>query len=157
MNDDQKMMREAISLSAHGIHTKQGGPFGAVVVKNGKIIGRGFNQVTSTNDPTAHAEMVAIRDACKNIGNFSLEGATIFTSCEPCPMCFAAIYWARIQKVFYANTQADAEEIGFDDAFIYAEIAKNINNRQIPFVQIEREKALVVFQEWKNDQNKTQY
>lgn len=157
MNDDKKMMREAIFLSAHGIHTKQGGPFGAVIVKNGEIIGRGFNQVTSTNDPTAHAEMVAIRDACKNIGNFSLEGATIYTSCEPCPMCFAAIYWARIQKVFYANTHADAEEIGFDDAFIYEEITKKMTERQIPFVQIEREEALVVFKEWSNDQSKMCY
>jgi tRNA(Arg) A34 adenosine deaminase TadA len=157
MNFDEKIMREAIALSAHGIHTKQGGPFGAIIVKNGEIIGRGFNQVTSTNDPTAHAEMVAIRDACKNIGDFSLEGATIYTSCEPCPMCFAAIYWARIQKVFYANTQADAEEIGFDDAFIYAEIAKKITERQIPFVQIERNEALAVFKAWSNDQNKTCY
>ncbi|HNL82672.1 MAG TPA: nucleoside deaminase, partial [Chitinophagaceae bacterium] len=119
MSDRLEFMKEAIKLSENGMKNNDGGPFGCVIVKDGKIIGRGWNKVTGTNDPTAHAEVTAIRDACKNLGTFQLDGCEIYTSCEPCPMCMGAIYWARPSKVFYANTRQDAANIGFDDSMIY--------------------------------------
>ena len=129
-------MREAIRLSVENVETKAGGPFGAVVVKDGKIIARGVNQVTATNDPTAHAEVVAIRNACKTLNTFQLDGCEIYTSCEPCPMCLGAIYWARPAKLFYANSKTDAAGINFDDQFIYEEIAKPIAQRKLFTQQI---------------------
>ena len=126
-------------------------------MKDGKIIGRGFNQVTSNNDPTAHAEVVAIRDACKNLNDFQLAGCEIYTSCEPCPMCLGAIYWARPDKVYYANTRQDAADIDFDDSMIYEELEKDFKDRKIPFIQIGREEALKAFVEWKKNGDKTLY
>src|SRR5690606_24737844 len=132
-SEHEALMQEAINLSIKGMNNNEGGPFGAIVVKDGKIVGRGNNKVTSTNDPTAHAEVVAIRDACKNLGSFQLDGCIIYTSCEPCPMCLGAIYWARPDKVFYACTKEDAADAGFDDAFIYREIDADYASRSIPF------------------------
>ncbi len=157
MKRDHDFMEEAVSLSLEGMRSHKGGPFGAVIVKNGIIIGRGNNRVTSENDPTAHAEIVAIRDACKAEKNFWLQGAVIYTSCEPCPMCLAAIYWARISKVYYANTRIDAQAIGFDDAKIYEEISLSPHKREIPFIQILREKACQVFTQWQHLQGKIPY
>ncbi len=154
---DKAFMQEAINLSIHNMETNAGGPFGAVVVKDGKIIGRGNNQVTSTNDPTAHAEVVAIRDACKNLNSFQLEGCILYTSCEPCPMCLGAIYWARPERIYYACTKEDAAAIEFDDAFIYTEMNAAIPNRKIPTIQIAREEALVAFKMWKEKVDKTEY
>lgn len=150
-------MQEAIMLSLKGSADGKGGPFGAVVVKNGEIVGRGFNQVTSSNDPTAHAEVVAIRDACNNLGTFQLEDCEIYTSCEPCPMCLGAIYWARPSKVYYANTREDAAEIGFDDAFIYQEIPLPLHQRKIEMIPLGREEAQKAFQFWKDKSDKTEY
>ena len=149
-------MQEAINAAFEGMRQK-GGPFGAVVVKNGKIVGKGSNCVTETNDPTAHAEIVAIRDACKNLGSFQLEGCEIYTSCEPCPMCLGAIYWARPDKVFYACDKDDAADSGFDDAFIYKELELPASERKVPFVQMSREEALSVFAEWNEKEDKTEY
>ena len=146
-------MKEAINLS----NNSDGGPFGAIIVKDEHIIGRGNNKVTVNNDPTAHAEIVAIRDACKNIENFSLKGATIYTSCEPCPMCLSAIYWARIDKIYYANTREDAANIGFDDKEIYEEINKKINERKIKMIKIENTDANQTFLNWKNNSEKIHY
>lgn len=150
-------MRAAILLSRKNMDANKGGPFGAVIVKDGAIIGRGANSVTSANDPTAHAEIVAIRDACNHIGDFNLKGCTIYTSCEPCPMCLAAIYWARIGRIFYANTQHDAARINFDDAFLYEQIALNMEHRSIPAVPLLREEALPVFAAWREKEDKTPY
>ncbi len=134
-----------------------GGPFGAVIVKGGQVIGEGWNKVTSTNDPTAHAEVVAIREACKSLGIFSLEGAEIYASCEPCPMCLSAIYWARISKIYYANTRKDAAAIDFDDDFLYQEIPKDLSERQIPMVQCAHKEAYAVFEEWQKKSDRIQY
>ncbi|MBS1969157.1 MAG: nucleoside deaminase [Bdellovibrionales bacterium] len=155
MNKD--FMKQAIKLSLDNMRKGAGGPFGAVVVQDGKVIGAGWNKVTSTNDPTAHAEVVAIREACQNLGNFDLSGAEIYTSCEPCPMCLSAIYWARINKIYYANTRQDAADINFDDDFIYQEIPKDLNDRKVPMVQCLHDEALTVFQEWKEKQDKVTY
>lgn len=152
-----KFMAEAIRLSRKMTQAGHGGPFGAVIVKNGKIISCGWNQVTSTNDPTAHAEMAAIRSACKKLKTFRLTGCEIYTSCEPCPMCLAAIYWARPKKIFYANTKKDAAEIGFDDDFIYQELKRDLAKRKLPIAQIMRPKALEVFQEWSRKRDKIRY
>ena len=141
-------MQQAIQLSYQGMETGKGGPFGAVVVKNGTIVGMGHNQVTATNDPTAHAEVVAIRDACQHLGTFQLEGCELYTSCEPCPMCLGAIYWARPDRVYYANTRDDAAAIGFDDAFIYDEIPRPLQERKIEMIQLGREEALKAFEKW---------
>ena len=149
-------MQRAIELSKNNI-AHGGGPFGAVIVKNGKIIGEGFNKVTANNDPTAHAEVEAIREACKNISNFDLAGAEIYTSCEPCPMCLSAIYWARLEKVYYANTKKDAAAIEFDDDFIYTEIPKPIEQRKISMVQMMRPEALEVFKAWQISTVKIKY
>lgn len=154
---DKVFMRRAIALSERGMNSGAGGPFGAVVVKDGEIIAEGFNEVTSSMDPTAHAEMVAIRRACDHLNNFQLEGCTIYTSCEPCPMCLGAIYWARPEKVFYACTHEDAAEIDFDDGFIYREISKSIDNRRIPFKPLLREEGVEVFRKWTDKEDKLRY
>ncbi len=152
-----ELIKKAIVLSKQGSETGKGGPFGCVVVKEGKIVGEGYNQVTSTHDPTAHAEIVAIREACKNLKSFQLDGCELYTSCEPCPMCFGAIYWARPKAVYYANTKKDAAEIGFDDAFIYQELKLSVTERRIPFQQIGREEAIKVFELWSDNEHKIQY
>ena len=150
-------MREAIRLSLAKMRANHGGPFGAVVVRKGKIVGRGWNQVTSTNDPTAHAEMVAIRDACRRLKTFILEGCDLYTSCEPCPMCLSAIYWARLKHVYYANTREDAQKIEFDDHLIYEEVATPISQRKIPMKQLLRAEALAAFKEWGGKSDKIRY
>ena len=150
-------MRRAIALAQNGIDSNLGGPFGAVIVREGEIIGEGWNQVTSTNDPTAHAEVVAIRNACEKIGSFQLDNCVIYTSCEPCPMCLGAIYWARPLRVFYAATREDAANIGFDDQFIYEEIEKNFEHRQMKLVNLLRGEGLTVFENWTIKTDKTKY
>jgi tRNA(Arg) A34 adenosine deaminase TadA len=150
-------MHKAIDLSRAHMRAQAGGPFGAVIVLNNVVIGEGWNQVTSTNDPTAHAEIVAIRDACQRLGAFSLEGAEIYASCEPCPMCLSAIYWARLSRVYYANTRQDAARIGFDDALLYQEIAKDLHTRLIPMTQCAHAEALAVFDEWQRKDDKRPY
>ena len=154
---DKKFMAEAVKLSFKGMRTNQGGPFGAVIVKNGKIIGRGLNRVTSTNDPTAHAEIVAIRDACQNLKTFRLDGCCIYTSSEPCPMCFGAIHWARINKIFFACTRLDAANIEFDDNYIYKEIVKSIDQRDIETEQLLRDEAIKAFELWRKKHDKIKY
>lgn len=150
-------MRAAIRLSLSKMRANCGGPFGAVVVRKGKVVGRGWNQVTSTNDPTAHAEVTAIRDACKKLKTFQLDDCELYTSCEPCPMCLSAIYWARFKKVYYANTRQDAAKIQFDDDLIYREVSTPIARRQIPMKQLLRPEALKVFAEWKGKTDKVRY
>lgn len=150
-------MKRAIELSREHMEAGHGGPFGAVIVKDGKIIAEGWNQVLATNDPTAHAEVTAIRKACATVKNFDLEGAEIYTSCEPCPMCLSAIYWARIGKIYYANTRKDAADIEFDDDFIYQEIPKPIEQRTIPMEQLMNKEAIEVFKEWEKKADKTLY
>jgi len=157
MTREEKFMLEAIALSQQGIDNNHGGPFGCVIVKGDTIIGRGNNKVTSTNDPTAHAEVVAIRDACKNLNTFQLEGCEVYTSCEPCPMCLGAIYWARPKVIYYANNRQDAADIGFDDSMIYDEMSADIHSRKIPILSLGREEALKVFNAWKNKEDKTAY
>ena len=147
-NRDNIFMREAIELARDGMTTGQGGPFGCVIVRNGEIIGRGCNRVTSTNDPTAHAEVVAIRDACQNLGTFQLDGCTLYASCEPCPMCLGAIYWARPSRIVYGAFHSDAAGAGFDDQFIYEELEKPREQRHIPMQQLLRDEANAVFREW---------
>ncbi|MBK7429261.1 MAG: nucleoside deaminase [Saprospiraceae bacterium] len=155
--EDEKFMQEAIDLALKGMQNNEGGPFGAVVVKDGVIIGRGNNMVLATNDPSAHAEVVAIRDACKNLGTFQLDGCIIYTSCEPCPMCLGAIYWARPEKFYYACTRSDAADIGFDDDFIYKEIDLNPADRSIPAYEMLREKALEAFKTWDEKEDRVAY
>ena len=157
MTDNERFMKEAVDEALKGIRNNEGGPFGCVIVKDGKIVGRGHNKVTSTNDPTAHAEVTAIRDACKNLGSFQLEGCIVYTSCEPCPMCLGAIYWARPERVYYGSNQNDAANIGFDDAFIYEEIPLPYNQRSIPFEQLARDIAIEPFKEWDTMDDKTEY
>ena len=153
----EDFMREAIRLSIENVESGKGGPFGCVVVKDGKIIARGANEVTSSNDPTAHAELVAIRKACKELGSFQLDGCEIYCSCEPCPMCLGAIYWARPKAVYYANTKDDATAIDFDDAFIYREIARPVAERELFTRQMMREEALEAFTKWKASAKKIEY
>jgi guanine deaminase len=141
-------MREAIALSRQGSDTDQGGPFGAVIVLDREIVGRGHNRVLATNDPTAHAEVVAIREATGRLGRFHLETAVLYTSCEPCPMCLGAIYWAKIGRIFYGNTRSDAAAIGFSDDLIYRELGLPLDQRSIPLQQISRDEALAVFRDW---------
>jgi tRNA(Arg) A34 adenosine deaminase TadA len=155
--DQNHFMKKAIALSKKGMESNAGGPFGAIVVCNGKIISKGFNKVTSTNDPTAHAEVTAIRKACKKLGKFQLDDCIIYTSCEPCPMCLGAIYWARPKMVYYACDRKDAAKIKFDDQFIYDEIGKNIDKRKIKFKQILREEANTVFKKWDQKKDKVKY
>ena len=154
---NQEFMSEAVKAALKGMNNDEGGPFGCIIVKNGEIIGRGNNKVTSTNDPTAHAEIIAIRDACKNLNDFQLEDCIIYTSCEPCPMCLGAIYWARPKKVYYGSNQQDAADIGFDDEFIYKEIPLPCEKRSIPFEQCARDIALEPFKEWSEKEDKIKY
>lgn len=155
--DPEKFMREAIQLAEAGMNANAGGPFGCVIVKNGIIIGRGNNQVLQTNDPTAHAEIVAIRDACQHLHSFQLDDCILYTSCEPCPMCLGAIYWARPESVFYACTKAQAAAIGFDDQFIYNEIDIPLPSRKIPMHQMMQEEGLHVFNLWDKKIDKLKY
>ena len=157
MTREEKFMMEAIALSLNGIKNNEGGPFGCIVVKSDEIVGRGNNRVTSSNDPTAHAEVVAIRDACKNLNTFQLEDCEIYTSCEPCPMCLGAIYWARPKIVYYANNREDAASIGFDDSMIYNEMVCDIDKRKIPIINLGREEAMKVFEEWHKKEDKIKY
>lgn len=150
-------MREAIRISLQEMRQNRGGPFGAVVVKRGRIVGRGWNCVTSTNDPTAHAEVMAIRDACRRLKTFSLEDCEIYSSCEPCPMCLAAIYWARLRRVYFGNTRKDAARIGFDDALLYREVARPISRRRLPLTPLLRREALVAFAKWAAKTDKVPY
>jgi tRNA(Arg) A34 adenosine deaminase TadA len=154
---NRKFMREAIRISLTKMRGNHGGPFGAVVVRKGRIIGRGWNQVTSTNDPTAHAEISAIRDACRRLRSFQLDDCELYTSCEPCPMCLAAIYWARCRRVFYGNTRHDAARIGFDDDLIYREVARPMARRKTPMKQLLRAEALAAFAEWRVKADKVHY
>ena len=147
-NIESTFMKEAIALSVANVETGKGGPFGAVVVKDGKIIASAVNQVTASNDPTAHAEIIAIREACRILNTFSLQGCEIYTSCEPCPMCLGAIYWARPDKLFYANTKEDAAAIQFNDKFIYEELTKPINDRKLFTRQLLRVEAMDAFKKW---------
>ena len=150
-------MRAAIRLSISKMREGCGGPFGAVIVKGGKIVGRGWNQVTSTNDPTAHAEVVAIRDACERLKTFQLDGCDLYTSCEPCPMCLSAIYWSRLRKVYYGNTRKDAAKIAFDDDFIYEQVALPIHKRTLVMTELLRDEALAAFKEWAAKTDKVPY
>ena len=154
--EDERFMQMAIDLSTENVE-RGGGPFGAVIVRNGEILATGTNRVTAENDPTAHAEVSAIRTACRRLGVFKLEGSTIYTSCEPCPMCLSAIYWAGISRIFYGNTKADAKAINFDDSFIYDEIALPYAQRSIPCNNIMRERALAAFRAWEAKVDKVCY
>lgn len=157
MTREEGFMREAILLSQNAIDKNEGGPFGCVIVKGDEIVGRGNNKVISDNDPTAHAEVVAIRDACRNLGTFQLDDCEIYTSCEPCPMCLGALYWARPKVIYYANSRNDAANAGFDDSMIYDEISCAIDNRKIAMKEISREEANKVFENWINKQDKIKY
>ena len=151
-----EFMKKAIDLSIESVNNG-GGPFGCIIVKDNKIVSEGSNKVTSTNDPTAHGEIVAIRDACKELNNFSLNGCELYSNCEPCPMCLSAIYWARIDKIYYANTREDARKIDFDDSLIYTELQKNIDKRKIPMIQMMRNEALTAFEMWDKKTDKVKY
>lgn len=150
-------MKEAIELGRQGMQSNQGGPFGCVIVKNDVVVGRGWNKVIANNDPTAHAEVTAIRDACLNLGTFQLDGCEIYTSCEPCPMCMGAIYWARPGKVYYASTRDDAKAIGFDDSLIYEELSLPLDQRKIALKCVGREDAMEIFREWSEKMDRTLY
>ena len=156
-DEDKQYLDRAIALSRHHMQGGAGGPFGAVVVKNGQILSEGWNQVTSTNDPTAHAEVVAIRSACRTLDTFSLEGATIYASCEPCPMCLAAIYWARLDRIVFASTRDEAAAAGFDDALLYREVTQPPGKRAIPTVRIDLPEARAVFDAWTRKTDKIPY
>ena len=151
-----KFMARAVELSIESVNTG-GGPFGSVIVKDEKIIAEGSNKVTSTNDPTAHGEIVAIRKACKNLNNFNLSGCELYSTCEPCPMCLSAIYWAHIDKVYYANTRDDAKKIDFDDSLIYEQLTKSIKERKIQMIQLMRNEALKAFELWDKKTDKVKY
>ena len=153
----ENFMREAIKEAEAGMRGGRGGPFGCVIVRQGEVVARGNNRVTSTNDPTAHAEVTAIREACRALGRFSLEDCELYTSCEPCPMCLAAIYWARIPQVFYGNTRGDAAAIGFDDDFIYQQIPLPPERRAIDMKPLLRDEAQAAFQEWTAKTDKVRY
>lgn len=154
---DNPFMARAIQLSLDNVLSGKGGPFGAVIVQNGKVLAEGVNRVTATNDPTAHAEVVAIREACAKLPAFELTDCEIYTSCEPCPMCLGAIYWARLSRVYFANLASDASQIGFDDSFIYREIAQVVRKRSIPMIPMMREQALAAFRAWQEKPNKIPY
>ena len=156
MDSNKKFMRKAIALSIDNVQNG-GGPFGAVIVKDGKIIATGVNGVARHNDPTAHAEVSAIRKAAKKLGTFNLEGCEIYTSCEPCPMCLGAVYWARLDKMYYGNTKTDAKNIGFDDSFIYDEIELTPENRKIKTIHLLNEEAIKAFEAWTDKKDKTEY
>jgi len=154
---DKEFLQQAIELAKQGIEKGVGGPFGCIIVRDGEVVGKGSNQVTSTNDPTAHAEVVAIRDACRHLGNYQLTDCDVYTSCEPCPMCLGALYWARPRRVIYASTRDEAAEAGFDDAFIYLEINVAAGERNIPFDHQSLEEAAALFGLWKEKGNKKLY
>ena len=156
MSSNSKFMLRAIELSIQSAKSK-GGPFGCVIGKDNKIIAEGHNQVTTHNDPTAHAEIVAIRNACTKLNDFFLKGCDLYTSCEPCPMCLSAIYWSHVDNIYYANTRMDAKDIDFDDSFIYSEVRKKIDERKIKMIQINREEALEAFKIWQNKEDKIRY
>lgn len=156
MSYEKKFMRKAIALATNNVE-KGGGPFGAIIVKEGKIIAKGTNYVTHKNDPTAHAEVEAIRKAAKKLGTFHLQGCEIYTSCEPCPMCLGAIYWAHLDKIYYGNTKTDAKNIGFDDSFIYDEIALHPKSRNIKTTQLLPEEAIKTFEFWQKKEDKVEY
>ena len=151
-----QFMKKAIALSIESVN-RGGGPFSCIIVKENKIIAEGSNKVTSSNDPTAHGEIVAIREACKKLNNFSLSGCELYSTCEPCPMCLSAIYWARIDKIYYANTRTDAKKIDFDDSLIYSEFQKSIDKRKIPMMQMMRDEALKAFELWDKKTDKVKY
>ena len=153
----RQFMRKAIELSIENVRSGKGGPFAALVVKDGEVIATGTNQVTTAFDPTAHAEVVAIRGACRALSQFQLTGCEIYTSCEPCPMCLGAIYWARPSKVYFANTHADAARIGFDDSFIYQQLEAPVAERSIPMIQLMRDEALSAFEEWERKIDRVAY
>ena len=157
IDQHKKFMREAIRLSMENVQSDNGGPFGTIIVKNGKIIATGVNEVTKSNDPTAHAEMIAIRNACEKLNSFQLDGCDIYCSCEPCPMCLGAIYWARPKSIYFANSKKDAAEINFDDNIIYQEIKLPIHERKLPTTQLLRDEAQSVFLQWKESENKIEY
>ena len=152
----KEFMKRAIDLSLESVN-KSGGPFGCIIVKENKIVAEGSNKVTSSNDPTAHGEIVAIREACKNLNTFTLAGCELYSSCEPCPMCLSSIYWSRIKKIYFANTRKDAQKIDFDDSLIYSELLKNINERKIPMIQMMRSEALKAFELWDKKTDKVKY
>jgi guanine deaminase len=156
-NMNNRFMARAIDLSVENVRSGRGGPFGAVVVKDGKIVAEAVNLVTQTNDPTAHAEVVAIREACKRLQFFELKGCDLYTSCEPCPMCLGAIYWARPDRVYFGNTAADAAKVGFDDSFIYAEISEPHAGRKIPMIQMMPDEAYEAFRIWDQNPGKVSY
>tara|TARA_Y100000590_G_scaffold144255_1_gene165811 strand:- start:94 stop:564 length:471 start_codon:yes stop_codon:yes gene_type:complete len=156
MEEKNKFMLKAIALSIKSAETS-GGPFGCVIVKDNNIISEGSNKVTSTNDPTAHGEIVAIREACVKLSTFNLSGCELYSTCEPCPMCLSAIYWSHIDKIFYANTRDDAKNIDFDDSFIYSEISKKIDDRKIQMIQLHRDEALKAFKIWDQKVDKIKY
>ncbi|HTP52924.1 MAG TPA: nucleoside deaminase [Anaeromyxobacteraceae bacterium] len=155
--NEETFMRRAIDLSRIGMDRGDGGPFGAVVVRDGCVVGEGWNRVTSTNDPTAHAEVVAIRAACSALGRFDLHGCELFASCEPCPMCLSAVYWSRLDRVYYANGRADAARIGFDDAALYEEVARPVQSRSLPMVRLLAEEARAAFDAWERKADKVRY
>jgi guanine deaminase len=154
---DNSFMARAIQLSLENVLSGAGGPFGAVIVQDGRIVAEGVNRVTATKDPTAHAEVGAIREACAKLGVFELTGCEIYTSCEPCPMCLGAIYWARLARVYFGNLAADAAKIGFDDSLIYRELSQALAGRSIPMIPMMREQALTAFRAWQEQPNKTPY
>ncbi|MES2252675.1 MAG: nucleoside deaminase [Pseudomonadota bacterium] len=157
MKHIESAMRRAIHLSHEKMKGGSGGPFGAVVIKDNVVIAEGWNQVTSSNDPTAHAEVVAIRTACKELNTFDLNGCILVTSCEPCPMCLAASYWARVDKIYYANSRFDAADIGFDDSFFYDELSKEIDQRLVPMISLLRDEGLVAFKAWIEKSDRISY
>jgi tRNA(Arg) A34 adenosine deaminase TadA len=156
-DDHKALMLHAVNLSLQKMRSNEGGPFGAVIVKDGQVISEGWNQVTSSNDPTAHAEVMAIRKACTALDTFSLEGCEIYSSCEPCPMCLSAVYWARLDRLYFANSRDDAKAIGFDDAHIYEEVGKPVHERSIPTLHMHLPEAAAVFAEWHEKADKTEY
>ena len=157
MQGNPIFMEQAIALATENVTSGRGGPFGAVIVRDGKVLATGANMVTADNDPTAHAEITAIRRACAALGTFRLEGCEIYTSCEPCPMCLAAIYWSHCSAIFYGNTAADAAQAGFDDAFLYGEIQKPLEERRIPTINLMREKAISSFEAWRECASRIDY
>ncbi len=157
MSSHEDLMRRAIAISAEQMRANKGGPFGAVIAKDGEIIAEGWNKVTSANDPTAHAEVEAVREAGRVLDTFDLSGCVIYTSCEPCPMCLSAIYWARLDRIYYANTRNDAADIGFDDALIYDEVAKDITERILPMEHLVLSEAAQIFDEWRDKDDKIAY
>jgi guanine deaminase len=157
MQGNNEFMRQAIALATENVTSGRGGPFGAVVVKDGKVIATGVNRVTVLNDPTAHAEVTAIRSACQLLSTFQLQGCDVYTSCEPCPMCLAAIYWARCNAIYYGNTAADADNVGFDDAVLYDEVKKPLDERRIPIVRMLPDEAWVSFAAWRETAAKVVY